>query len=630
MLSDEKLIEQVREDVKESLAGIAKWREKARQAFSYASGDQWADADREKLANESRPVITYNRITAMVEAVSGAERGNRQELRFKPRTAEDSGVAEVLDGLSEWARDYCTAEDEESDAFTDVIKCGMGWTETLMDYDEDQDGKVIIERLNPLETFWDTTAKKRNLADSRFRGYIKKLSRHRLEDMFPDAEHAFVEGVLGADSADELESQQRSGDAKPLVSLLHYQYATTVPVYRVAVNDPDNPENIEFKEFSQEEFTALEESLKAADMPPPVNYKDTGGALVPSAYIKGRRKKYYRAYFNGEHLLKHAEIPAPDFTLQCITGRMDVMKREWTGVVADLIEPQNMMNKVLSQFVYMFSVNPKGGLLAERGAFENPADAEKNWARPDTIIHLQQNGLSKIKERQVAGYPPVLDRLLEVTISSFPAVSGLNFELMGITSRDQPGVLEMQRKQAGLTILATFFDSLRYYRKLHGRVLAAYLTRFIDPDRALRILGGKVNLQAVQAAAAADVMAYDIVVDDAPTSPNQKEMVLAVIMQLFQYDKEIGRTLLPEFIEHTPLPTAIVDRLRKAIQAQSAPNPDAEKAKQLAEAKVQAETAEKMSKAHLNMAKAGTEGEKVDIQEMQAITNIARGNAGGY
>ncbi|NIV38716.1 MAG: hypothetical protein GWN58_57650, partial [Anaerolineae bacterium] len=51
-------------------------------------------------------------------------------------------------------------------------------------------------------------------------------------------------------------------------------------------------------------------------------------------------------------------------------------------------------------------------------------------------------------------------------------VSGANLELLGMADKVQAGVLEAQRKQAGMTILSWAFDSLRAYRRAHGRVLA--------------------------------------------------------------------------------------------------------------------------------------------------------------
>ena len=54
---------------------------------------------------------------------------------------------------------------------------------------------------------------------------------------------------------------------------------------------------------------------------------------------------------------------------------------------------------------------------------------------------------------------------------------------------NQPGILEAQRKQAAMTILATLFDSMRRFRKINGRIRLHYIKNYLSDGRLIRIGG---------------------------------------------------------------------------------------------------------------------------------------------
>jgi hypothetical protein len=62
-----------------------------------------------------------------------------------------------------------------------------------------------------------------------------------------------------------------------------------------------------------------------------------------------------------------------------------------------------------------------------------------------------------------------MDHLLDFSVSSIRDSVGVPLELLGMAEKDQPGVLEAQRVRSSLTLLSVLFDSLRAYRKQHGR-----------------------------------------------------------------------------------------------------------------------------------------------------------------
>src|SRR5262249_2067177 len=102
------------------------------------------------------------------------EVANRHETEFVPRTQGDVKANELLTSAAKWFRQQCDAEDEESDAFRDTVVCGMGWTETRLDYEDNPKGEPKVDRIDPLQMVRDSSAKKRNLRDMRRVFHIRR------------------------------------------------------------------------------------------------------------------------------------------------------------------------------------------------------------------------------------------------------------------------------------------------------------------------------------------------------------------------------------------------------------------------------------------------------------------------
>src|SRR5262245_5301752 len=165
---DETLLRKLKRWESQAKQHWSKWKEEARACYDFTSGHQWSADDKAALLDQMRQPVTFNRIGPMVDAVQGAEVLNRQEVRYSPRQMGAVQVNEIITAADEWARDLADTEDEESDAFADLIITGMGWTETRMDYSEDPEGRIVDDRIDPLEMLSDPQAKKRCLADARF------------------------------------------------------------------------------------------------------------------------------------------------------------------------------------------------------------------------------------------------------------------------------------------------------------------------------------------------------------------------------------------------------------------------------------------------------------------------------
>jgi hypothetical protein len=200
-------------------------------------------------------------------------------------------------------------------------------------------------------------------------------------------------------------------------------------------------------------------------------------------------------------------------------------------------------------------------------------------------------------------------------------VTGINMELLGMRDANQPGILEAQRKQAALTILATLFDSLRRFRKEVGRVRLHYIQNFLSDGRLIRIAGDD-GYRLVPLLRDNTIGSYDVIVDDAPTSPNQKDQTWGMLLQLMPIFKNM---MTPEaamiVLEYSPLPSKVVEAF-KALMSQ--PNPEAEMQKQLIMAKGQAEVAELQGRAMKAKSGAHLDVARADHERVGSVLDMAK------
>jgi hypothetical protein len=216
------------------------WRVEARDDFAFISGKQWLAEDEAILNEQKRPPVTFNYSEKMIDAVVGAEVSNRQEATYRPRGVEDAALAELWNNAAQWARDEGNAEDEESDAFRDMLICGMGWTQMRMSYDEDIEGKIVTDRIDPLEMWYDPSAGKPGVIDRRYafrKWWIdeREAKREWPKAFFPTtSEDNASTGVIIRSHRYEDGETDAQDKHKGQVEVLHYECVEKEPFYRIA------------------------------------------------------------------------------------------------------------------------------------------------------------------------------------------------------------------------------------------------------------------------------------------------------------------------------------------------------------------------------------------------------------
>lgn len=600
------LVKEIHKRYADSTAHLKDWFDEAEVAMRYKAGDQWDEDDKLLRDAEDRPTVVFNRVAPFIDAVIGMEVNNRKEVRYIPREEGDADVNELLTGAAEWARDGADAEDEESQAFTDMLTCGIGWVETEVSHANNPDGDIDMCRRDPFRMRYDQAATKRNLSDAQWVLYVGDMTSGEIQQLWPDVDmESGVKGPWDSDiddlyaradrDNDELDEYATPGNdtqnlrtCKDRIRVVRYQKVDYVPIIRVATAEQEG-----IQEYEPEVWTSVESDLKFKGIP----YK----------HIRQKKRVISQAYVMGSTLLEKGQAPCEKhFSFSAITGKYDPIKGYYYGLVRPMVDPQKWANAFLSSSLESLMASPKGGVVVEEGAVKDPRKFENTWSDPTAVTWVNPGAIAggKIQPKPQATVPQALDRLMAFAIQSFPDVTGINLEMLGLAGRDQAGIVETQRKQSGITILAWAFDSLRRYRKEQGRLLAHLISNYLSDGRLIRITGDTGKAQYIPLLREQLTFEYDVIVDEAPTSPNQKERTFQILTELLPALQAMGIPIPPNLLKYSPLPESLTTEWLEYIQQASQSNPQQDRMAEALAADKEAEAQAGMAKAAKDQAEA--------------------------
>ena len=597
------------------------WRIEAKRAYDFVANDQWSEEDLRKLQEQNRPAVSFNRAAPIIEAVCGLEVNNRQTVAYLPRVQGATGVNEGYTAAGRWIRDECHAEDEESEAFKDMVICGEGWTETAIMYDDVPRGKIIERRIDSMEMGVDISAMRANYEDAKLIYRVRYMEPEDAEALFDDKydanviharwledEDTPVDGGMG-NKRDYPSSTREAllddvGNRRK-VRVVQVQWWDREPWFLVAQEGAQDLQEMSAPDFvrystrvdalkqnddanqagyqkalrahgramaSHENDLAthargladgsigMDQPLPQTPMPP----ADPGPPMAPRfQHVQVKRKVYYEAFL-GTDLLDCKKMSMQEFQFKCMTGKRDRTHRSFYGLMRDMFDPQMWANKWMSQTMHIMNTNAKGGIMAETDAFVNVRKAEKDWADNTKIVWVKPGSLTKkkIQERTAPPLPQGLGELMQFALSALRDVTGVNLELLGQADREQAASLEMQRRQSAMTILATMFDSLRRYRKAQGRLMLHFI-QLLPNGTLVRVLD-QGQYQYIPLMKDPSVEHFDVIIDQTPTTPDQKMLTWSLTLEILRSGIPLPPPVLMTLLKYSPYPENVVQEVMNA------------------------------------------------------------------
>ena len=516
-------------------------RRRAQVWQSYYDGDQWTDEERRVLEARGQPALVFNHIKPAVNAIIGIVERGRTDPKGWGRTPKDQQSAEVAtDGLR-YVADVTRYNNKRRDALKDFLIWGIcaGVTEVA------EGAEIGLKRIRPEEFFYDPYSRDGDFGDARYMGIAKWMDEQDILDLYPDKEKEIRQSFEYMTASDTFRDRPKDG----------WAWADS-RTRRIMVFEMYKRRGADWSKCVFVSGGVLEEG------PSPFLDSKTGRPRCPilaqSAYIDMENRRY--------------------------------------GAVADMVGPQDAINKARSKAVHLLNV---AKLRVDPGT-QDIDQVRREWAKPDGIIEAREGQIEELGDRNLApGHLQLLQDAKDEMRRQSPTP--------GIVGRGsgQSGRAILAEQQAGLTeqapLLAQFDDwTLRCYRAFWDCIkqfwTAPKWIRVTDDETAPRFVGLNIpqpvmdpmtgqpqvdpmtGQPAVQMQNSPADMDVDIVIDSTPDTAVIAEEQFQRLAELAQAGMPIPPDVL---IEASSLPKKqqLLDKLRQSQEQQAqAPNMEAQKA----------------------------------------------------
>lgn len=204
---------------------------------------------------------------------------------------------------------------------------------------------------------------------------------------------------------------------------------------------------------------------------------------------------------------------------------------EWVGVTSLIKGPQDLKNSILSNLMAMYAHSPKGGYIVAKslGAHAQRMADEMNTPGSFVVVpdDVLQNFDDKMRQMPAPVYPQLSEPLLNIFNDAVLNAVGLDPLSVGAQTdlRRVSGVVAQSARLASNTVVAQPFDSLRMTRRQLGLANLKFLYRQYPLQEIIRIVGKDKleGLENIDWSRWGDVVNFDIVIDEAPMSPTEKD-----------------------------------------------------------------------------------------------------------
>jgi len=471
--------------------GHTEYSAKAAVCEAFFAGEQWDEDAKAKLRRQRRPALTFNKVLPSCASIFGEQLTNKADIGFKP---VKGGAQETADALHKVFIQIGNANMlgwKESELFADGIITSRAFYDVRMNFDNNIFGEVEIDLLNPRNVVLDPdseeydpkkwkdcfTSKWLNLSDiDRLYGKAakKELEGQKSSDRYlgydfidlrPDTFGGSIHRFGAEDSGIGRFYRQLERQHKTLRMQDHFVDMVTGDTRVIPDGMPREKIQLILKEFDV-------------------------------SVIKRKTEVIQWTVTINETVVHNEESPYTEFT---VVPFFPFFRRGKTiGIVENLIDPQELYNKVRSQELHIVNTTANSGWKVKTGALQNMdvEDLQERGSETGLVVELNDmDGLDKITPNTV---PTGLDRISYIAQEDLKEISMASDSMRGFDRADVAAKAIMAKQAQGSTNYTKIFDNLSYTRMLLAKRVLDLVQTFYVEERIVHITGNEPGAQDEQ------------------------------------------------------------------------------------------------------------------------------------
>jgi hypothetical protein len=455
----------------------------ATECDAFVRGEQWDEKTKAALAKVRKPALTINKVLATYATLAGEHLTRRGDISFRAASGGKPETARALDKLWIHFTQTNNLKWREATQFWDGVVRGRGFLDLRMDFDETMRGEPKITYINSKDVGLYPTDNGLDPDDWAGTLLSRWLSASTIAEMY----NVSMKDVLFFADREETDADYTDWKRDAFGAPRHDDHNILSPDQRAKYRMLRVMERQEWEYRWANCFVDVPTG-EVREIPSAWDNERIQMALSQHGYglVRRRVRKIRWVVTVGDMLLHDAISPYLHFTpipyFPFLVGGRPL------GIVQQLRDPQNLLNKTLSQNLHIIAGIANSGWKVKHGALKNMtvAQLERRGGEDGLVIEVNTNvnDIEKIQPNQV---PQGLDRLSYTAGELMQQISLVNDSMQGLNRADESGVAIQSKSQMGSTALSPIYESLDQARGLVARNWLDLVQQFVTEERVYSI-----------------------------------------------------------------------------------------------------------------------------------------------